>query len=63
MKNAPYLGIIKDDEFLITTVKSDSENADSHISLQLSSFMKIYPHSKLRIGKIAKLDQNGWKEA
>lgn len=63
MKQAPYLGIIKDDEFLITTVKSDRENADSYISLQLSSFMKIYPHSKLRIGKIDKLGENGWKEA
>lgn len=63
MSKAPYLGIVKDDEFLITTVKSDVENADMKISLQLSKFMKIFPYSKLRIAKISYRNEKGWDEA
>lgn len=63
MKTAPYLGIVKDDQFLITTVKADDERAQLDISLQLSSFMKIFPESKLRIAKIAHRNEKGWEEA
>lgn len=63
MKTAPYLGIIKDDRFLITTIKAADERASLDISLQLNSWVKIYPNSTFRIAKIAKRTDNGWLEA
>lgn len=63
MTTVPYFGIIKDDQFLITTIKTSDERAELNISLQLNSWMKILPHSKLRIAKIAKRNDNGWEEA
>lgn len=62
-----YYGVIRDDEFLLSTVKaeaSDSEDNPEHrIHAQLNSWFNIYPDSKLRVAKLSRRNDNGWVEA
>lgn len=62
MATFAYYGVIRDDQYLLTTVKLAEDNIERHLSRMIYGWFKIYPDSKFRVAKLTKRGENGWVE-
>lgn len=62
MSKFPYYGVIRDDQFLLSTVKVSDDNAEFRIRTYLYNWFNIYPDSKLRVAKLSRRNDTGWVE-
>lgn len=62
MSKFAYYGVIRNDEFLLSTVKVAEDNAEHRAHMHLNNWFNIYPDSKLRVAKLSHRSDNGWVE-
>lgn len=60
-----YYAVMRDNEFVLTTVKSDDKDAYTVAQRQVMGWQSVFPESKLRIVKLRKRasspDKTGWE--
>lgn len=56
-----YYGIVRDDQYLITSVRADDKDAYERIQRSLTMWMFYYTHSNLKIVKLTRRNENGWE--
>lgn len=60
-----YYAVLRDDEFVLTTNKSEEKDALINIQRQMMGWQNVFPNSKLRIVKLRKRasnpDNTGWE--
>lgn len=61
-----YYAILRNNEFVLSTVKSAEKNADLLVARQLMLWQNHYPDSNLRVIKLKKrsnaMEKTGWTE-
>jgi|694.fasta_scaffold75220_10 hypothetical protein len=62
-----YYAILRDNEYILSTVKRYDKDAEQHINRQLMLWGHHYPNSNLRVIKLRKradaTDNTAWVEA
>lgn len=56
-----YLGIIRNDEFLLSTVQAHAPWSQRQAECWLRDWQMVYPTDKLRIEPLSKRDKDGWE--
>ena len=60
-----YYAVMRDNEFVLTTVKSDDKDALQIAQRQVMGWQNVFPDSKLRVVKLRKRasspDKTGWE--
>lgn len=60
-----YYAVMRNNEFILTTVKSEDKDALTFIQRQVMGWQNVFPDSKLRVVKLKKRssapDKKGWE--